>query len=90
MSVISRRKQGQLGGLSDRASDVILIIFSLIVLLIVAYPLYYVLIASLSDPYDVYAGKTFLLPSQYLCLSCLRRVILNSCGLERDGKGQQA
>ena len=32
----------------------------------------------------------FLLPSQYLCLSCLRRVILNSCGLERDGKGQQA
>ena len=29
-----------------------------------AYPLYYVLIASISDPYEVYAGKTFLLPSK--------------------------
>ena len=65
MSVISRRKQGELGGFSDRTSDIILIVFSLIILLIVAYPLYYVLVASLSDPYDVYAGKTFLLPSQF-------------------------
>ena len=65
MSVISRRKQGELGGFSDRTSDIILIVFSLIILLIVAYPLYYVLVASLSDPYDVYAGKTFLLPSKF-------------------------
>ena len=65
MSVLSRRKQGELGGFSDRTSDIILIVFSLIILLIVAYPLYYVLVASLSDPYDVYAGKTFLLPSQF-------------------------
>ena len=65
MSVLSRRKQGELGGLSDRTSDIILIVFSLLILLIVAYPLYYVLIASVSDPYDVYAGKTFLLPSQF-------------------------
>ena len=35
------------------------------VLIIVAYPLYYVLIASFSNPYDVYAGKTFLLPSGF-------------------------
>ncbi|MBP5726414.1 MAG: carbohydrate ABC transporter permease, partial [Clostridia bacterium] len=42
----------------------ILVVFSLIILLIIAYPLYYVLVASFSDPYDVYAGKTFLLPSQ--------------------------
>jgi putative aldouronate transport system permease protein len=34
-------------------------------MLIVAYPLYYVLIASVSDPYEVYAGKTFLLPSKF-------------------------
>nr|WP_304709575.1 carbohydrate ABC transporter permease [uncultured Acetatifactor sp.] len=34
-------------------------------LFLVAYPLYYVLIASVSNPYDVYAGKTFLLPSQF-------------------------
>ena len=51
-------------GLSDRVSDVILVAITAIVLFIVAYPLYYVLIASFSNPYDVYAGKTFLLPSQ--------------------------
>ena len=65
MSVLSRRKQGELGGLSDRTSDIILVVISLLILVIVAYPLYYILIASLSDPYDVYAGKTFLLPSQF-------------------------
>lgn len=52
-------------GLSDKASDGVLIAICVIVLLIVAYPLYYVLIASVSDPYDVYAGKTFLLPSKF-------------------------
>ncbi len=51
-------------GLSDRTSDIILVVLTAIVLFIVAYPLYYVLIASFSNPYDVYAGKTFLLPSQ--------------------------
>ena len=65
MSVATQKKQGQLGGLSDRTSDIILVIISLLVLIVVAYPLYYVLIASFSDPYDVYAGKTFLLPSQF-------------------------
>ncbi len=52
-------------GLSDRASDVILVVLSLIIAFIVAYPLYYILIASVSDPYEVYAGKTFLLPSGF-------------------------
>lgn len=41
------------------------ILLSLYSLLVVAYPLYYILIASVSDPYDVYAGKTFWLPSQF-------------------------
>ena len=50
-------------GLSDRASDIILIVICTIIVLLVAYPLYYVLIASVSNPYDVYAGKTFLFPS---------------------------
>ena len=53
------------GGLSDRASDVVLVVLSIAILLVVAYPLYYILIASVSDPYDVYAGKTFWLPSQF-------------------------
>lgn len=53
------------GGLSDRASDVVLVVLCVAILLVVAYPLYYILVASVSDPYDVYAGKTFLLPSQF-------------------------
>ena len=52
-------------GLSDRASDIILVALTALILVIIAYPLYYVVIASVSDPYDVYAGKTFLFPSQF-------------------------
>ena len=58
-------KSGKLSGFSERASDIILVVICAVILLIVAYPLYYVLVASVSDPYDVYAGKTFLLPSQF-------------------------
>lgn len=52
-------------GLSDKASDIILVAITGVVLFIVAYPLYYVLVASFSNPYDVYAGKTFLFPSEF-------------------------
>ena len=52
-------------GLSEKTSDLILILITGFVLLLVAYPLYYVLVASFSNPYDVYAGKTFLLPSGF-------------------------
>ncbi len=52
-------------GLSDKTSDVILVVFCTIIMLLVAYPLYYVLVASVSNPYDVYAGKTFLFPSEF-------------------------
>lgn len=52
-------------GLSDRVSDVILVAICCIILLIVAYPLYYVLVASVSDPYEVYSGQTFLAPSKF-------------------------
>ena len=52
-------------GLSEKTSDIILVVITAVVLLLVAYPLYYVLVASFSNPYDVYAGKTFLLPSQF-------------------------
>lgn len=58
-----KKKSRQLSGLSDKTSDIILVVLSLAIVLIVAYPLYYVLVASVSNPYDVYAGKTFLLPS---------------------------
>ena len=41
-----------------------------------AYPLYYVVVASFSDPYEVYAGKTFLLPSGFT-LDGYKGVFLN-------------
>lgn len=58
-------KTGKLSGFSERTSDIILVAICVVVLFIVAYPLYYVLVASVSNPYDVYAGKTFLLPSEF-------------------------
>lgn len=61
----NKKQAGKLRGLSDKTSDVILVAICLVIVLLVAYPLYYVLIASVSNPYDVYAGKTFLLPSRF-------------------------
>lgn len=61
----NKRQAGKLRGLSDRTSDIILVAICLVIVLLVAYPLYYVLIASVSNPYDVYAGKTFLFPSGF-------------------------
>lgn len=55
----------QPAGLSEKASDIILVAICAVIMFIVAYPLYYVVVASVSNPYDVYAGKTFLLPSQF-------------------------
>lgn len=60
-----KKQAGQLRGLSDKTSDIILVVICLAIVLLVAYPLYYVLVASVSNPYDVYAGKTFLLPSEF-------------------------
>lgn len=60
-----KKQEGQLRGFSDRTSDIILVVMCLFIAFLVAYPLYYVLIASVSDPYDVFAGKTFVLPSGF-------------------------
>ncbi len=62
---MGKKKKTGLTGFSDRTSDIILVVMCLAIVLIVAYPLYYVLIASVSNPYEVYAGKTFFLPSQF-------------------------
>ncbi|MCD8336192.1 MAG: carbohydrate ABC transporter permease [Lachnospiraceae bacterium] len=58
-------KTQKLHGLSDKTSDIILVIICTAIMLIVLYPLFYILIASVSDPYDVYAGKTFFFPSGF-------------------------
>ena len=60
-----KAKSGRPKGFSDRTSDVMLVVICIAVLLVIAYPLYFVLVASVSNPYDVYAGKTFLRPSQF-------------------------
>ncbi len=62
---MGKKKKTGLTGLSDKTSDIVLVVMCLAIVLIVAYPLYYVLIASVSNPYEVYAGKTFFLPSQF-------------------------
>ena len=61
----SGKTNGKASGFSERTSDIIIIVISLIFMLLIAYPLYYIVIASFSNPYDVYAGKTFLLPSGF-------------------------
>ncbi len=61
----ANKKSGKPAGFSEKSSDIVLVVICAIILFIVAYPLYYVLVASVSNPYDVYAGKTFLLPSQF-------------------------
>ncbi len=58
---------------SDRLFEIGTRFFLIVLVIIVAYPLYYVLVASVSNPYDVYAGKTFLFPSQF-SLEGYRRV----------------
>ena len=63
-------------GMSERTSDIVLVAICVIVLIIVAYPLYYVIVASFSDPYEVYAGKTFLLSSGFT-LDGYKAVFLN-------------
>lgn len=62
---MAKTKNKSLAGFSEKTSDFILVAICLVILLIVAYPLYYVLVASFSNPYEVYVGKTFLLPSQF-------------------------
>ncbi|BCN29279.1 sugar ABC transporter permease [Anaeromicropila herbilytica] len=50
---------------SDRVIEIVMLLVIIVFLIIVLYPLYYVVVASVSNPYDVYAGKTFLFPSGF-------------------------
>ena len=44
-----KKKEKVSNGLSDKTSDIILVVITALVLFIVAYPLYYVLVASFSN-----------------------------------------
>jgi putative aldouronate transport system permease protein len=59
-----KKLKGVIGG-SDRVIEMIMLLLVVVFVFIVLYPLYYVLVASVSDPYAVYAGKTFLFPSGF-------------------------
>lgn len=46
----------------DRVFDAVVLVLMVLILLICLYPLYFILIASVSDPYLVSAGKVLLVP----------------------------
>lgn len=50
---------------ADRLFDIVNYVILTIVLLIVAYPLYFIVIASVSDPIAVYAGEVILWPHRF-------------------------
>ncbi|MCF0147963.1 MAG: carbohydrate ABC transporter permease [Clostridium sp.] len=47
---------------NDKVFDISLIIIAIIGIIVVAYPLYFIIIASISDPSAVASGQTLLLP----------------------------
>lgn len=47
---------------NDRLFDIVIILISIVIMLMVAYPLYYVIIASFSKPEAVLSGKLTFLP----------------------------
>ena len=59
---------------ADRVFDIMNYVILTICLLIVAYPLYFIVIASISDPVDVNAGKVFLYPVK-VTLDGYRRIL---------------
>ena len=54
------KQEGKLRGLSDKTSDIILVTICLVIVLLVAYPLYYVSRCNS-------LGKSSLCVSNYLC-----------------------
>ena len=61
----------------DRAFDIINTLLLVLIFVIILYPMYYVLIASFSDPDKVLTGKIFLLPKGFQ-LESYKTVFSNS------------
>ena len=61
MSGQRKRKKIKAG---DRAFDIINTLLLVLIFVIILYPMYYVLIASFSNPDKVLTGKIFLLPKR--------------------------
>lgn len=50
---------------SDKTFDVINIVFMVLFMLVMVYPLYFIVMASLSDPYQVMNGRVYLWPAGF-------------------------
>ena len=50
--------------LNDISFDIVSTILGIIILVVIAYPIYFVIIASISEPAAVYQGKTIIIPRQ--------------------------
>lgn len=61
LNVGSKRKRWS----SDNISEIMLYVWTVLVLIVTLYPLYFIVIASFSDPYAVGNGKVWLLPSGF-------------------------
>ena len=62
---MKKKKTGIRVSPADRIFDILNYVFLTLCLLIVAYPLYFIVIASVSDPTAVYAGKVILWPARF-------------------------
>ena len=72
---MSRNKSRKIGQTrADRIFDVMNYVLLTLCFLLVAYPLYFIVIASISDPVDVYAGKVFLFPHR-VTMDGYRRIL---------------
>ncbi|MDR1904954.1 MAG: carbohydrate ABC transporter permease [Treponema sp.] len=68
---------GKRQSLSDNLFDGVVFFLSVTILIIMAYPLYFVIIASFSDPTYVNTGKVWILPS-HITLEGYERVIADT------------
>ena len=82
MAVISKKRIKESAG--DRVFDIVNTFLLILILIIIIYPLYFVVIASLSDPLEVLGGKVIFYP-QNLNFEAYRMVFRDSSVLTGYG-----
>ena len=72
---IAASSQKKPGGLSDKVSDIVLVVICAAVMLIVAYPLYYILVASFSVlAYDLNVDLDTLKKLRVRCVKDVKEI----------------
>lgn len=64
MSTLQKNGYKIRGNIGDRMFDIINIVIMVFMLIVIIYPLYYVIVASFTDPYIVNSGKVLLYPEK--------------------------